>query len=109
MIFLGSTKLDKTKRLTLIKEAAEVLQADEKDHIMFYIDNGEIVVRKNLPLSGDKMATRDNEFWEWARRREAEINLMEDLKEREFCIEDLNEKKEIMKDYEESRLKLLSK
>lgn len=94
MIFLGSVKLDKSKRLTLIKEVADILQADEKDHIMFYIDNGEIVIRKNIEKNSEKFIPKDLDFWEWVRKREIEIALMEDENAIDIAKDELEYRKE---------------
>ena len=51
MQFLGSVRLDGSKRITLIKEVAEILELGPQDHVMFYIDNGEVILRRVLPES----------------------------------------------------------
>ena len=102
MIFLGSVKLDASKRFTMIKDAAEILNVGKDDNIMFYIDNGEIIIRKVLPEQGDMYKSQNAEFNEWARKRRMEIDLMPDEDIKQMCLEDLNEKIENHKDFEEA-------
>lgn len=102
MIFLGSVKLDASKRFTMIKDAAEILNVGKDDNIMFYIDNGEIIIRKVLPEQGDMYKSQNAEFNEWARKRKMEIDLMPDEDIRQMCLEDLNVKIEHQKEYNEA-------
>lgn len=102
MVFLGSVKMDKSKRVTLIKEVSEVLQVTEKDHLMFYIEDGEIVIRKYIPDSPKINGKEKNaQFWEWARKRQIEIELTDDVDERSVMQEDLDEKKSVIRSGEE--------
>ena len=100
MIFLGSVKVDSSKRLTLIKEVAEILNVEEEDNIMFFINDGEIVIRKVLPEQGNMIKKNMAEFNDWVRKRQFEIDMMEDSDEREAASEELQDKIDQMKDYE---------
>ena len=78
MQFLGSVRLDGSKRITLIKEVADILELGPQDHVMFYIDNGEVILRRVLPESSKGGIRYNNDsFWEWARKRQIEIGMME--------------------------------
>ena len=100
MIFLGSVKVDSSKRLTLIKEVAEILNVEKEDNIMFFINDGEIVIRKVLPEQGNMIKKNMAEFNDWVRKRQFEIDMMEDSDEREAASEELQDKIDQMKDYE---------
>ena len=100
MIFLGSVKLDASKRFTMIKEAAEILNVGKDDNIMFYIDDGEIIIRKVLPEQGDMFKSQSAEFNEWVRKRKIEISMIQDEDIRDAYTEALNEKMEQQKEYE---------
>ncbi len=76
MLFLGSVKLDGSKRATLIKEVAEILDVKGSDYLDFFIDNGEIIIRKVLPERGD-IGYNNASFWDWARKREIELDMLE--------------------------------
>lgn len=94
MVFLGSVKMDKSKRVTLIKEVSEILQVTEKDHLMFYLENGEIVIRKFIedsPAPGKPSAYP--KFWDWYRKRKIEIDTIEDPEVRQEMIKDLEEQR----------------
>lgn len=106
MIFLGSVKLDASKRFTLIKEAAEILNVSKDDNIMFYIDNGEIILRKVLPEQGDMFKSQNAEFNEWVRKRTLEIEMMQDPEQKEFALGTLNEKVEQHREYEKAMKEL---
>ena len=44
---LGSTKISTDRKISLIKEVADRLDAKEEDFIIFYLnDKGEIVIKK---------------------------------------------------------------
>ncbi len=101
MIFLGSVKVDSSKRLTLIKEVAEILKVEKEDNIMFFINDGEIVIRKVLPEQGSMIKKNMAEFNDWVRKREIEISMMEDEDEKEEASETLQSKIEQMKDFED--------
>ena len=91
--------MDGSKRITLIKEVAEILDVGPQDHLMFYIDNGEVIIRRVLPESSNGGIRYNNDnFREWARKREIEIGMMEpecaevarnELEELRDSIEDL--------------------
>ena len=100
MIFLGSVKVDSSKRLTLIKEVAEILNVEKEDNIMFFINDGEIVIRKVLPEQGNMIKKNMAEFNDWARKRQCEIDMMEDQEEKDMASEQLQEKIDQMRDYE---------
>ena len=82
--------------------AAEILNVGKDDNIMFYIDNGEIIIRKVLPEQGDMYKSQSAEFNEWARKRRMEIDLMPDEDIRRMCLEDLNVKIEHQREYDEA-------
>ena len=106
MQFLGSVRLDGSKRITLIKEVAEILELGPQDHVMFYIDNGEIILRRVLPESEQVGIRYNNDsFWEWARKRQIEIDMM-DPGLAEVAQADLDDKKESVKELEEEMQKL---
>lgn len=101
MQFLGSVRLDGSKRITLIKEVADILELGPQDHVMFYIDNGEVILRRVLPESSKGGIRYNNDsFWEWARKRQIEINMM-DSEVAEIAQQDLNSKIESVKDLEQ--------
>lgn len=104
MQFLGSVRLDGSKRITVIKEVAEILELGPQDYIKFYLDNGEIVMRRVLPDEG-KTEFTNSEFWEWARKRGIEISMM-DSEEAEIAKVELDDKMEAMKDIEDEMGKL---
>ena len=106
MQYLGSVRLDGSKRITLIKEVAEILELGPQDHVMFYIDNGEVILRRVLPES-EQVGIRynDDSFWEWARKRQIEIDMM-DPGLAEVAQADLDDKKESVKELEEEMQKL---
>ncbi len=106
MQFLGSVRLDGSKRITLIKEVADILELGPQDHVMFYIDNGEIILRRVLPESEQVGIRYNNDsFWEWARKRQIEIDMM-DPGMAEVAQADLDDKKESVKELEEEMQKL---
>ena len=101
MQFLGSVRLDGSKRITLIKEVAEILELGPQDHVMFYIDNGEVILRRVLPESEMNGIRYNNDsFWEWARKRQIEIDMMPP-EQAEVAQADLDERKDSVKDLEE--------
>lgn len=99
MVFLGSSKTDKTGRITLIKEVKEVLNLSEKDHVMFYLENGEVIIRKYVNTPSDCMTNNDN-FYEWIRKKRIEIDLIENPEIKEIEIKNLNEKIDQIREYE---------
>ena len=106
MQYLGSVRLDGSKRITLIKEVAEILELGPQDHVMFYIDNGEVTLRRVLPESEQVGIRYNNDsFWEWARKRQIEIDMM-DPGLAEVAQADLDDKKESVKELEEEMQKL---
>jgi len=102
MKFLGSVKLDKTKRVTLIKEVADILQIGDGDHVVFYFEDGDIIIRKVLPNHGDGRLGADEDFMDWVRRRRIEISMMDPAIRDEMAAE-LNDRIESYKDYLEVR------
>jgi len=46
MKLLGTTKLTKDRKMTLIRDVSNRLKADSGDLIAFYEKNGEIVIKK---------------------------------------------------------------
>ena len=108
MQFLGSVRLDGSKRITLIKEVAEILELEPQDHVMFYIDNGEIILRRVLPESENNGIRYNNDsFWEWARKRQIEIDMMP-LEQAEVAQADLDDRKDSVRDLEEEMKKIES-
>lgn len=106
MQFLGSVRLDGSKRITLIKEVAEILELGPQDHVMFYIDNGEIILRRVLPESEQVGIRYNNDsFWEWARKRQIEIDMM-DPGQAEVAQAELDDKIESVRDLEEEMRRL---
>jgi antitoxin component of MazEF toxin-antitoxin module len=107
MVFLGSARMDSSKRITLVKEVADILQLTEKDHVNFYIQDGEIIIRKVLEDSRDWKNVKDVEFWEWARKSQIEIDLMENEIEKEQAQSNLDFSIQKMREIEESRAQLI--
>ena len=106
MQFLGSVRLDGSKRITLIKEVADILELGPQDHVMFYIDNGEVILRRVLPESEKNGIRYNNDsFWEWARKRQIEIDMMPP-EQAEVAQADLDERKDSVRDLEEEMRKL---
>ena len=106
MKFLGSVRLDGSKRITLIKEVADILELGPQDHVMFYIDNGEVILRRVLPESSKNGIRYNNDsFWEWARKRQIEIGMMEP-EQAEVAQAELNDKIESVRDLEEEMRRL---
>ena len=98
MQFLGSVRLDGSKRITVIKEVAEILELGPQDHVKFYLDNGEVVMRRVLPDDG-KTEFTNSEFWEWARKRQIEISMMES-EQAEIAKAELDDRMDAMRDIE---------
>jgi bifunctional DNA-binding transcriptional regulator/antitoxin component of YhaV-PrlF toxin-antitoxin module len=44
--FLGSTKITGKGNIRLIKDVADILKAKDGDHIIFYEENGKIIIKK---------------------------------------------------------------
>lgn len=106
MQFLGSVRLDGSKRITLIKEVADILELGPQDHVMFYIDNGEVILRRVLPESSKGGIRYNNDsFWEWARKRQIEIGMMEP-EQAEVAQAELDDKKESVLELEEEMRKI---
>lgn len=74
------------------------MELGPQDYIKFYLDNGEIVMRRVLPDEG-KTEFTNSEFWEWARKREIEISMMES-EEAEIAKAELDDKMDSMKEIE---------
>jgi hypothetical protein len=72
LAYLGKSKMDKTKRISLIKEAADLFDIEEGDHIYFHAINGKIVITKatkkfnSFDIEGEIIEER-------IRRKEAEL------------------------------------
>ena len=106
MKFLGSVRLDGSKRITLIKEVADILELGPQDHVMFYIDNGEVILRRVLPESSKNGFRFNNDsFWEWARKRQIEIGMMKP-EQAEVAQAELDDKKESVLELEEEMRKI---
>ena len=105
MVFLGSSKTDKAGRITLLKEVKEVLNLSERDHVMFYLEDGEIIIRKYVDAPPD-MVGHAGGFYEWVRKKKIEIELIEDPDIKEIEMEKLKEKLDQAKDYEEAMKEL---
>lgn len=72
-------------------EVAEILQVEQNDHIMFYLENGEIVIRKVLPMMGRGLKGLQEDFDEWVRKRKIEIEMIPDPDERMAAEDQLEE------------------
>ena len=73
---------------------------------MFYIDNGEVILRRVLPESSKGGIRYNNDsFWEWARKRQIEIGMMEP-EQAEVAQAELNDKIESVRDLEEEMRRL---
>ncbi len=105
MVFLGSSKTDKAGRITLIKEVKEILQLSEKDHVMFYLEDGEVVIRKYVDVPPDVMGSGEG-FYEWVRKKKIEIELIEDSDVKELEQERLNERLDQAREYENAMKEL---
>lgn len=46
MSYLGKSKIDKTKRISLIKEVADLFDVKDGDFIYFYANDGKIIINK---------------------------------------------------------------
>lgn len=44
--FLGSTKIDTDGKVTIVKNAAEILGINKGDILSFYEDNGKVYIQK---------------------------------------------------------------
>lgn len=98
-------EVDGYKRITMINEVAEILELGPQDHVMFYIDNGEIILRRVLPESEINGIRYNNDsFWEWARKRQIEIDMMP-LEQAEVAQADLDDRKDSVRDLEEEMKK----
>ena len=73
---------------------------------MFYIDNGEVILRRVLPESSKGGIRYNNDsFWEWARKRQIEIGMMEP-EQAEVAQAELDDKKESVLELEEEMRKI---
>ena len=101
-------EVDGYKRITMINEVAEILELGPQDHVMFYIDNGEMILRRMLPESEINGIRYNNDsFWEWARKRQIEIDMMP-LEQAEVAQADLDDRKDSVRDLEEEMKKIES-
>lgn len=48
MVFLGKTKMNKTRQISLIKEVADLFEIEEGEYVKFYAQGGEIIIRKDV-------------------------------------------------------------
>ena len=46
LLYVGRSKLDKTNRISLIKEIADLFEAVEGDYIDFFISNGKVIITR---------------------------------------------------------------
>ena len=98
MVYLGKSKMDKTKRISLIKEVADLFDMEEGDHIYFYAVNGKIFINKatkkfgGFDLEGEEIE---------ARIREKEDEIMDADFERRDPVSDMKEYEEARKEAEE--------
>ena len=65
MVLVGKSKFDKNGRVSLIKEIADLFDLMEGDYISYYVENGDVVVRKvtkiypgGFDLEGDLIRDR---------------------------------------------------
>lgn len=105
MVFLGSSKTDKAGRITLIKEVKEILRLSEKDHVMFYLEDGEVIIRKYVDVPPDMVSSSEG-FYEWVRKKKIEIGLIDDPDIKELEQERLNERLDQAKEYENAMKEL---
>lgn len=65
MVYIGKSKFDKNGRISMIKEAADLLDMMDGDYVNFYIEHGELVLRKltkvypgGFDIEGEKIQQR---------------------------------------------------
>ena len=58
MSYLGSSRIDNTKRLTIRKEIADILDVKSGDHLFFFLENGEIIIRKGSECLKNELKNR---------------------------------------------------
>jgi len=46
MVFVGKTKMNKTRQISLIKDIADIFEIEEGEYINFYAEDGNIIIRK---------------------------------------------------------------
>jgi hypothetical protein len=74
MIEEWRTRFDKNRRISLMKEIADLLMMEEGDYIQFYIDNGRIYLKKETkPYDGFDI---ENEIIEDRIKKFAEVEEM---------------------------------
>ena len=50
MVFVGKTKIDGTRRISFIKELADLLELEAGDELQYHVENGKIVVYKDTKI-----------------------------------------------------------
>ena len=125
MVYLGKSKIDKTKRISLIKEIAELLGAEEGDYIEFYATRGKITIFKQTKgydgfyFENEEIENRILQLEREIERKENEkhlkemesdpefIMMMEKSREidKEMCEREETARKEYQKDKESKRRK----
>ena len=62
--YLGKSKIDTTMRISIIKEVAELLEAQKGDFIEFHISGGKVIITRDTPLfdghdfEGERLANK---------------------------------------------------
>lgn len=98
MVYLGKSKIDKTKRISLIKEIADLLDAEEGDYIEFYATKGKIMIAKQTKsYNGFNFESEEIE------RRIYQFEKEVERKEQERLIEELHSDPSYIKNQEEQR------
>lgn len=79
MVKVGKSKFDRNGRVSLIKDIADLMDLIEGDYIEYYIENGEVVIRKltklypgGLDLEGEDIKMRLYEYEHQHRDRKPE-------------------------------------
>ena len=78
MVYLGKSKMDKTKRISLIKEVADLFEMADGDHILFFASDGKIIITKGTEGRG----TESEAIAERIRMKEDELE-----EEGVYCME----------------------
>ena len=80
MAYLGKSKTDRTKRISPIKEAADLFEMEEGDYIYFHAVEGKIIINKatekfnGFDIEGEEIERR-------IREKEEEIRGMRNMKD----------------------------
>ena len=78
MAYLGKSKMDRTKRVSLIKEVADLFEIEEGDYIYFHAIEGKIIINKatkkfnGFDIEGEEIERRIREKEEEIRDAEYE-------------------------------------